>query len=149
MASLPADSASGRLLLPAASDANVHLAVIACASLAVLLQAPQNVINISIPTVLDPSLAPAGKHLVHAYTGGQAGGTPVKRSGADERWVAGHYHSIGVHCMCACVSDVPSQSLCLSLAPFCRAAATQFYFPTPALGAALQPATSHLSCGRE
>ncbi len=34
------------------------------------LQAPQNVINVCIPTVYDPSLAPPGKHLVHAYTGG-------------------------------------------------------------------------------
>ncbi len=32
-------------------------------------QAPQNVINVSIPTVFDPSLAPPGKHLIHAYTG--------------------------------------------------------------------------------
>ena len=32
-------------------------------------QAPQNVVNISIPTVFDPSLAPPGKHLIHAYTG--------------------------------------------------------------------------------
>lgn len=35
------------------------------------LQAPQNVINVCIPTVYDPSLAPPGKHLVHAYTGGR------------------------------------------------------------------------------
>ncbi|KAL4428462.1 hypothetical protein ABPG75_002551 [Micractinium tetrahymenae] len=33
-------------------------------------EAPQNVINICIPTVYDPSLAPPGKHLVHAYTAG-------------------------------------------------------------------------------
>jgi hypothetical protein len=33
-------------------------------------QAPQNVCNVSIPSTLDPSLAPPGKHVVHAYTGG-------------------------------------------------------------------------------
>ncbi|PRW44291.1 ABC transporter A family member 7-like isoform B [Chlorella sorokiniana] len=33
-------------------------------------EAPQNVINVSIPTVFDPSLAPPGKHLIHAYTAG-------------------------------------------------------------------------------
>ena len=33
----------------------------------------QNVINISIPTVLDKSLAPPGKHLIHAYTAGECG----------------------------------------------------------------------------
>jgi len=32
------------------------------------VDAEQNVINISIPTMLDPSLAPPGKHVVHAYT---------------------------------------------------------------------------------
>lgn len=31
---------------------------------------PGNMIVISIPTVLDPSLAPDGKHIVHAYTAG-------------------------------------------------------------------------------
>lgn len=30
--------------------------------------APQNVIAISIPSLLDPSLAPPGKHVVHVYT---------------------------------------------------------------------------------
>ncbi|KAI3428469.1 hypothetical protein D9Q98_007294 [Chlorella vulgaris] len=34
------------------------------------IEAPQNVCNVSIPTVLDPSLAPPGKHLIHAYTAG-------------------------------------------------------------------------------
>ena len=33
------------------------------------LQAPQNVINISIPSIYDPALAPPGKHSVHCYTG--------------------------------------------------------------------------------
>ncbi|EKX43472.1 hypothetical protein GUITHDRAFT_158041 [Guillardia theta CCMP2712] len=34
------------------------------------IDAPGNMIVISIPTVLDPSLAPPGKHVVHAYTAG-------------------------------------------------------------------------------
>ena len=32
--------------------------------------APQNVVVVSIPSVLDPSLAPAGKHTIHVYTPG-------------------------------------------------------------------------------
>ncbi|WP_017301038.1 phytoene desaturase family protein [Nodosilinea nodulosa] len=32
------------------------------------IEAPQNLIVMSIPTVLDPSLAPPGKHTVHVYT---------------------------------------------------------------------------------
>ena len=32
--------------------------------------APQNVVLISIPSVLDPSLAPPGKHVIHVYTPG-------------------------------------------------------------------------------
>lgn len=32
--------------------------------------APQNVVLISIPSVLDPSLAPLGKHVIHVYTPG-------------------------------------------------------------------------------
>ena len=32
--------------------------------------APQNVVVASIPSVLDPSLAPPGKHVIHAYTPG-------------------------------------------------------------------------------
>ncbi|OUL20079.1 carotene isomerase [Nostoc sp. T09] len=32
--------------------------------------APQNVVLISIPSILDPSLAPPGKHVIHAYTPG-------------------------------------------------------------------------------
>ncbi len=32
--------------------------------------APQNLVLISIPSVLDPSLAPAGKHVIHVYTPG-------------------------------------------------------------------------------
>lgn len=34
------------------------------------ITAPQNVILISIPSVLDPSLAPPGKHAIHVYTPG-------------------------------------------------------------------------------
>lgn len=34
------------------------------------INAPQNVVLISIPSVLDPSLAPPGKHTIHAYTPG-------------------------------------------------------------------------------
>jgi phytoene dehydrogenase-like protein len=34
------------------------------------ITAPQNVIAISIPSVLDPSLAPPGKHVIHVYTPG-------------------------------------------------------------------------------
>jgi phytoene dehydrogenase-like protein len=32
------------------------------------IESPQNVIVLSIPSVLDPSLAPPGKHVIHAYT---------------------------------------------------------------------------------
>ena len=32
--------------------------------------APQNVVLISIPSILDPSLAPSGKHVIHVYTPG-------------------------------------------------------------------------------
>ncbi|MGF1491452.1 MAG: phytoene desaturase family protein [Microcoleaceae cyanobacterium] len=32
--------------------------------------APQNVVLVSIPSVLDPGLAPAGKHTIHVYTPG-------------------------------------------------------------------------------
>ncbi|MCC5627595.1 NAD(P)/FAD-dependent oxidoreductase [Nostoc sphaeroides CHAB 2801] len=34
------------------------------------ITAPQNVVVISIPSVLDPSLAPPGKHVIHVYTPG-------------------------------------------------------------------------------
>lgn len=34
------------------------------------IDAPQNLILISIPSVLDPSLAPAGQHTIHVYTPG-------------------------------------------------------------------------------
>jgi phytoene dehydrogenase-like protein len=32
--------------------------------------APQNVVLVSIPSLLDPSLAPSGKHMIHVYTPG-------------------------------------------------------------------------------
>jgi phytoene dehydrogenase-like protein len=34
------------------------------------VDAPQNVVNISIPSVFDPGMAPAGKHCLHAYLAG-------------------------------------------------------------------------------
>lgn len=34
------------------------------------ITAPQNLVLVSIPSVLDPSLAPAGKHTLHVYTPG-------------------------------------------------------------------------------
>ena len=34
------------------------------------IDAPQNVVLVSIPSVLDPALAPAGKHTIHVYTPG-------------------------------------------------------------------------------
>lgn len=34
------------------------------------VDAPQNLVLISIPSILDPSLAPPGKHCLHAYTPG-------------------------------------------------------------------------------
>ncbi|ESA35799.1 carotene isomerase [Leptolyngbya sp. Heron Island J] len=34
------------------------------------IEAPQNLVLVSIPSVLDPTLAPAGKHTIHVYTPG-------------------------------------------------------------------------------
>lgn len=34
------------------------------------ITAPQNLVVVSIPSVLDPSLAPSGKHVIHVYTPG-------------------------------------------------------------------------------
>jgi carotene isomerase len=34
------------------------------------ITAPQNVVLVSIPSLLDPSLAPSGKHVIHVYTPG-------------------------------------------------------------------------------
>ncbi len=34
------------------------------------ITAPQNCVLVSIPSVVDPSLAPEGKHVIHAYTPG-------------------------------------------------------------------------------
>ena len=32
------------------------------------VEAPRNVVLVSVPSLLDPSLAPTGKHIIHAYT---------------------------------------------------------------------------------
>uniref|UniRef100_A0A7S4DND3 Amine oxidase domain-containing protein n=1 Tax=Lotharella globosa TaxID=91324 RepID=A0A7S4DND3_9EUKA len=34
------------------------------------LSDPQNVVTVSIPTILDPTIAPKGKHIIHVYTAG-------------------------------------------------------------------------------
>ncbi|CAN0261220.1 unnamed protein product [Pylaiella littoralis] len=47
---------------------DIHYSVVE--SWTVPIDAPQNMFIVSIPTVLDPSLAPEGKHLVHIYTAG-------------------------------------------------------------------------------
>ena len=47
------------------------------------IAAPQNVVLISIPSVLDPSLAPPGKHTIHVYTPGNEPYTPWQ--GLDRR----------------------------------------------------------------
>ncbi|CAM9776710.1 unnamed protein product [Scytosiphon promiscuus] len=54
-------------------DLDIHYSVVE--SWSVPIDAPQNMFIVSIPTVLDPSLAPEGKHLVHIYT---AGNEPYK-----------------------------------------------------------------------
>eukprot|EP00854_Cymbomonas_tetramitiformis_P007393 gene7393-8804_t len=54
--------------LPPPEELGIHHLVVQDWALGV--DGSQNIINISIPTVLDPSLAPAGKHVVHAYTAG-------------------------------------------------------------------------------
>ncbi|KAL3679159.1 hypothetical protein R1sor_022115 [Riccia sorocarpa] len=50
------------------SDLEVHHIVVNDWDVGV--DAPQNVVLISIPSVLDPKLAPPGKHALHAYTPG-------------------------------------------------------------------------------
>ncbi len=50
------------------------------------LEAPQNVCIASIPTVFDPSLAPPGKALIHAYTAGNEPWEPW--AGLDRRGAA-------------------------------------------------------------
>ncbi len=50
------------------SDLEIHHIVVNDWSQGV--DAPQNVVLISVPSVLEPSLAPAGKHVLHAYTPG-------------------------------------------------------------------------------
>ncbi len=42
------------------------------------IDAPQNLVLISIPSVLDPTLAPAGKHTLHVYTPGSEPYEPWK-----------------------------------------------------------------------
>ena len=32
------------------------------------VEAPRNVVLVSMPSLVDPSLAPTGKHVIHAYT---------------------------------------------------------------------------------
>eukprot|EP00752_Nemacystus_decipiens_P003592 g3311.t1 len=54
-------------------DLDIHYSVVE--SWDIPIDAPQNMFIVSIPTVLDPSLAPDGKHLVHIYT---AGNEPYK-----------------------------------------------------------------------
>merc|ERR1712032_141417 len=41
------------------------------------ITSPQNCVLVSIPSVIDPSLAPSGKHVIHAYT---PGNEPYERS---------------------------------------------------------------------
>ena len=41
-----------------------------CQSWTVPIDAPGNVIVVSMPSLLDPTLAPAGRHVIHAYTAG-------------------------------------------------------------------------------
>lgn len=47
------------------------------------IDAPGNVVIISIPSLLDPSLAPAGCHCLHAYTAGNEPYSPFE--GLDRR----------------------------------------------------------------
>eukprot|EP01042_Synura_sphagnicola_P002148 gene2148-2568_t len=41
-----------------------------CSSWDVPIDAPSNVIVVSMPSLLDPTLAPPGRHVIHAYTAG-------------------------------------------------------------------------------
>jgi phytoene dehydrogenase-like protein len=65
------------------------------------ITAPQNVVLVSIPSILDPSLAPPGKHVIHVYTPGNEPYAPwqgldrrsqeyeqLKRSRAEVMWQA-------------------------------------------------------------
>ncbi|HIK06459.1 MAG TPA: NAD(P)/FAD-dependent oxidoreductase [Trichormus sp. M33_DOE_039] len=65
------------------------------------ITAPQNVILVSIPSIIDPSLAPPGKHVIHVYTPGNEPYAPwegmerrsreyeeKKRSRAEVMWQA-------------------------------------------------------------
>ena len=77
------------------------------------VDAEQNVINISIPTMLDPSLAPPGKHVVHAYT---AANEPY---GIWENLKRGskEYNGRLAHSLAHSLTHSLSQSLELSSAP--------------------------------
>ena len=82
--SLPNLFRKGRQATPeCASFMHLHLGIdasglpedLACHYIAVNdwklgIDAPQNVVLISIPSLLDPSVAPAGKHAIHVYTPG-------------------------------------------------------------------------------
>jgi len=51
--------------------------------------APQNMCNISIPSTLDPGMAPAGHHAIHAYTAGNEPYLPGDEGGAGGGSLAG------------------------------------------------------------
>ena len=60
--------------------------------------------NVSIPTVFDPSLAPRGKHLIHAYTG-----KPLQGQCAQDNTPAhcGALLPLACCCRCGAVSSRP------------------------------------------
>ena len=72
------------------------------------LEAPQNVCIASIPTVFDPSLAPPGKALIHAYT---AGNEPWEIwAGMDRR--SGEYKRLKVMFCCLCFLPCMLEGFC-------------------------------------
>ena len=77
------------------------------------LEAPQNVCIASIPTVFDPSLAPDGKALIHAYT---AGNEPWEAwAGLDRRSEEYGRLKVGFACgsACrACSARLPADACC-------------------------------------
>ncbi|MGD1937013.1 MAG: phytoene desaturase family protein [Cyanophyceae cyanobacterium] len=56
--------------LPAAVETKLQCHYMSLLNWEMGIEAPQNAVLISIPSVLDPSLAPPGKHAVHVYTPG-------------------------------------------------------------------------------
>lgn len=92
-------------------------------------QAPQNVVNISIPTVFDASLAPSGKHLIHAYTGkcGCCASSAEAREG----------RAVGRACLPECLPALPT-----------AAAANHPPSSFPIHCPPMQPAMSLMSFGR-